>query len=159
MRLAKRTAKIVFMVRTLHQGRCRRSSRFCYWYPAVRSSLRPRLLQTLFGAFRKTGTSRGIPARPSGGRTACGIAWSRGPSFMVCLRLSATPVGAEVPPRLPWSPRNKALSTPLRPLRRAASHRLHPNHPVASALASAACQARVQWRGASVIYGTAIEGA
>jgi hypothetical protein len=35
----------------------------------------------------------GIPPSPSGGRTACGIAWSRGPSFMVCLRLTATPSG------------------------------------------------------------------
>lgn len=59
-------------------------------------------LQTLSGAFRQTGTSRGIPARPSGGRTACGIAWLRVPSLMACLRLSAAPLlGAEVPPRLP----------------------------------------------------------
>ena len=34
----------------------------------------------------------GIPPSPSGGRTACGIAWSRVPSLMVCLRLTARPL-------------------------------------------------------------------
>ena len=68
----------------------------------------------------KTGTSRGIPTRPSFSDRAN------------CLRdrLVAGPEphglpppigdslrGAEVPPRLPWSPRHKALSSPLRPLR------------------------------------------
>lgn len=77
-------------------------------------------LQTLSGAFRKSGTSRGIPARPSG-RANC-----------LRDRLVADPEPHGLPP--PYgdppvggggasdacheSPRNKALSSPLRPLRR-----------------------------------------
>jgi hypothetical protein len=97
---------------------CRETESAC---PAARASHRPRLLQTLSGASRQTGPGGGIPARPSFSDQSN------------CLRdrLVAGPephglpppigdplLGAEVPPRLPWAPRHKALSSPFCPLRR-----------------------------------------
>lgn len=57
-----------------------------------RSSLAPTTApQPPSGAIGRPGHAD-ISARPSGGRTASGIAWSRVPSLMDCLRLSASPL-------------------------------------------------------------------